>query len=366
MGSIFISYRREDSAATVGRVYDRLVSAFGRAAVFKDVDSIPLGVDFHAYIDGVLRHCSAVLVIIGPQWLSIADSAGHHRLDNPQDVVRQEVESALRLGLPVVPVLVQGASMPPRDALPQSLQTLASRNGMPIRYDPDFEHDMWRLVAALQRWMAPPQWTPAPPPMTPPTQPISTVPLTWAAVAPSAPRVPLHRRPSVRWGLLFGVILAIWLGMWLLFVDRSSSTTLFGTDSLLVLLGVSLGGTAIVIVLTGFVAAQRTGVLGVGVLAALVAFLVGGIPYYIAFVFWDFSDPNNPAGSALGAFLFLFGLLIVLLPSATLLALLGAALGRLLHRRHKAQSAKESKKQPAEEPLAGAKVAIDAEPAGDI
>lgn len=47
MPGIFISYRRSDNPDAVGRLYDRLVSGFGKSAVFKDVDSIPLGQDFH-------------------------------------------------------------------------------------------------------------------------------------------------------------------------------------------------------------------------------------------------------------------------------------------------------------------------------
>lgn len=45
MSKILISYRREDSADITGRIYDRLVQVFPQS-VFRDVDSIPLGVAF--------------------------------------------------------------------------------------------------------------------------------------------------------------------------------------------------------------------------------------------------------------------------------------------------------------------------------
>jgi uncharacterized membrane protein YeaQ/YmgE (transglycosylase-associated protein family) len=38
-GNIFLSYRRSDSQAIAGRIYDRLVPAFGKISVFKDVDA---------------------------------------------------------------------------------------------------------------------------------------------------------------------------------------------------------------------------------------------------------------------------------------------------------------------------------------
>ena len=46
MPRIFISYRRDDSAAHAGRLYDRLEGHFGQGQVFMDVDAIRPGVDF--------------------------------------------------------------------------------------------------------------------------------------------------------------------------------------------------------------------------------------------------------------------------------------------------------------------------------
>src|SRR5258708_35893910 len=134
---IFISYRREDSTATCGRIYDRLVARFGPGAIFKDVDSIPAGADFMAQIHAVLAQCALQLVVIGPLWQGHADAEGRTRIEQPADFVRLEVEAALQRGLPLIPLLVQGAAMPAADALPISLRPLAARNAVPVRYDPD-------------------------------------------------------------------------------------------------------------------------------------------------------------------------------------------------------------------------------------
>ena len=48
---VFLSYRRADSPDVTGRIYDRLIAELGREAVFKDVDDIPLGVDFRAHVE---------------------------------------------------------------------------------------------------------------------------------------------------------------------------------------------------------------------------------------------------------------------------------------------------------------------------
>ncbi len=146
---LFISYRRSDSNEVVGRIYDRLVRDLGEESVFKDVDNIPLGVDFVDYLDEQVQESTGLLAIIGPDWLTVKDAQGQRRLDDPNDFVRIEIESALRRSIPVVPVLVRGAAMPNARDLPESLQKLARRNGISVRADPDFHNDMTALIRKL-------------------------------------------------------------------------------------------------------------------------------------------------------------------------------------------------------------------------
>jgi hypothetical protein len=146
---LFISYRRSDSNEVVGRIYDRLVRDLGAESVFKDVDNIPLGVDFVDYLDAQVQESTALLAVIGPEWLTVTDAQGHRRLDDPNDFVRIEIESALRRDIPVVPVLVRGAVMPNARDLPESLHKLARRNGISVRADPDFHNDMTALIRKL-------------------------------------------------------------------------------------------------------------------------------------------------------------------------------------------------------------------------
>jgi formylglycine-generating enzyme required for sulfatase activity len=149
--AIFIGYRREDTADVAGRVYDALEARFGRKRVFKDVDNLRPGADFGAYIKSVLPQCRVALILIGPNWVSAADEEARRRLDDPNDWVRIEVETALGLdGLDVVPVLVNGARMPKAEELPRSLQPLLRRHAATIRRDPDFRDDIGRLATALR------------------------------------------------------------------------------------------------------------------------------------------------------------------------------------------------------------------------
>ena len=160
MAKVFISYRRADSAASSGRIYDRMVVRFKRRNIFKDVDNIPAGVDFGAYIQQSLRQCAVMLVVIGPHWLDTRATDGSRRLDDPADSVRIEIETALRLGLTVIPLLVEGAPIPAADQLPASLREVARLNALPVRNDPDFARDMERVIAAVQHAPTPTRDTP--------------------------------------------------------------------------------------------------------------------------------------------------------------------------------------------------------------
>ncbi|MCA9882278.1 MAG: toll/interleukin-1 receptor domain-containing protein [Anaerolineae bacterium] len=146
---IFMSYRRADSADVCGRIYDRLEQAFGKEAIFKDVDDIPFGVNFVDYLDQQVQKCDLLLAIIGKDWTNIADENGDLRLHDPKDFVRIEIESALKRKILVIPILVRGASMPSAEDLPESMHDLLWRNGIQVRPDPDFHKDMNRLIEGI-------------------------------------------------------------------------------------------------------------------------------------------------------------------------------------------------------------------------
>ena len=149
--SIFISYRRSDSSDVTGRIYDRLTAIFPEESVFKDVDSIPIGVDFREHLERAVSQCEIVLAIIGQDWLWAKDAEGNRRLEAPEDYVHIELESALRRNIPIVPVLVRGATMPAKSDLPPSLEALAYRNATLVRSDPDFKTDVSRLIDGIQK-----------------------------------------------------------------------------------------------------------------------------------------------------------------------------------------------------------------------
>ncbi len=142
MRSIFISYRRDDSQLTCDRIYGYLGPIFGVKQVFRDLNDIDGGRDFRAAIEQALASCKVMVVVIGPTWSTIRDATGRRRLDNPNDMVRIEIETAFRRGIAVLPLLVQGATLPFPAPLPASIQQLAYQNMRQVRPDPDFARDM--------------------------------------------------------------------------------------------------------------------------------------------------------------------------------------------------------------------------------
>ena len=148
---IFISYRRDDSADITDRIFEHLEKYFGSGFAFKDVDSIPIGEDFDLYIQDKVDNCDVVLAVIGPDWLNIRNPDADRRIDEPNDLVRIEIESGLKSGTPLVPLLVGGAKMPKPEYLPPSIERLAYKTGLEIRRDPDFKNDVQRLIHGLER-----------------------------------------------------------------------------------------------------------------------------------------------------------------------------------------------------------------------
>jgi TIR domain len=145
---IILSYRRTDSAGIAGRIFDRFVSHFGADRVFMDIDNIPFGIDFREHIKVELGNSDAVLVIMGSRWLS---DAGVRRIDNENDLVRIEVETALHRGIPVIPVLVDGATMPLPEELPDSVRGLVFRNAAALDSGRDFNTHIDRLIRSISR-----------------------------------------------------------------------------------------------------------------------------------------------------------------------------------------------------------------------
>ena len=139
MPRVAVFDRPEDSRDVTARLYGRLAAEFGKSRVTRGT-STPEPTD----------DSDVVVVVIGPSWLTAADADGRRRLDEPTDVVRNQIQRALAAGVIVIPVLLGRTQMPRPDELPPGLAQLPFQNGMQLRSDPDFHKDVGRLIKAIR------------------------------------------------------------------------------------------------------------------------------------------------------------------------------------------------------------------------
>jgi hypothetical protein len=170
MSAIFLSYRRADEPAATRLVREHLTQVFGEQAIFYDIETMPQGEDFVAFIERTIRACTVMLVVIGPHWLEAQEQRGP-RLWQPDDPIRFEIETALRLNKRLIPVLINDAGMPERAALPPSIVQLHRQNAAPLHTNQYFKPDLERLIAAITWAGVPPLAAgSALPPQKPPAQ----------------------------------------------------------------------------------------------------------------------------------------------------------------------------------------------------
>jgi formylglycine-generating enzyme required for sulfatase activity len=146
---IFLSYRRSDSRGYTNAIYTLLELHFGSKQIFMDVDTLIPGVDFVQALEEAVEACDIFLAVIGPRWENIKDAKGLNRLANPEDFVRIEVAHALRRGIPVIPILVDGAQVPSSENLPDNLKPLARRHTFVI--GDHLRTDVQRLINVIEK-----------------------------------------------------------------------------------------------------------------------------------------------------------------------------------------------------------------------
>ena len=148
---IFISYRRDDARGASGRVWDWLRIGFGRERVFRDVASIGAG-KWRQKIEQALAASKACVAVIGRRW---ADATNLPRLQDPNDMVRHELETALASGdqevLTVIPLLVEDAQLAqiPADQLPESLRPLLGDWNVLELSESGWDEDTRRLIETI-------------------------------------------------------------------------------------------------------------------------------------------------------------------------------------------------------------------------
>jgi len=150
--SVFVSYRRSDSPSAARQIADALKERFGPDRVFFDTRDLHAGADWLKDIEDRVRAADVIVAVIGPHWVTIADERGRRRVLQPEeeDIVRTEIEAALRAPGRLIPVLVDDAALPARDVLPRPFRPITALNAVTLRHaswDQDLEALLGQLAA---------------------------------------------------------------------------------------------------------------------------------------------------------------------------------------------------------------------------
>jgi hypothetical protein len=127
---IFICYRRKDSAGYAGRLHEHLKTEYDGEGILFDVATEGDAELLRVWVQRVVPQSAVVIVLIGDRWLD--SQSGHCRIDDPNDIVRFEIELALSQSVPIIPVLVDGAAFPTAAELPESIRRLSEFKGYPL------------------------------------------------------------------------------------------------------------------------------------------------------------------------------------------------------------------------------------------
>jgi hypothetical protein len=120
---IFVNYRTLDARFGAASTYEELARRFGGDRVFLDHVSIQPGADYVKRINAALEEIRVLVVLIGPEWLACSPT-GVRLVDREGDWVRREIRRALQRGITIIPVLLDGVSLPLPDDLPADIRPI--------------------------------------------------------------------------------------------------------------------------------------------------------------------------------------------------------------------------------------------------
>jgi formylglycine-generating enzyme required for sulfatase activity len=157
---IFLSYRAGDmqgqAPLIAGKIVQRLTAHYGNGSVITSPPVVPEGVNFDDFIAGTVGRSDVLLAIIGPAWTGTMQRL----VNDSQDFVREEIVNAIRLRLPVVPVLLDDTPMPSAEELPPGLSALVEMQRFRLSTGTDMAAQLQQLTHHLDSNIRPPARTP--------------------------------------------------------------------------------------------------------------------------------------------------------------------------------------------------------------
>ena len=130
MPQIYVIYRPEDTRKKSQEILETLKKTYGAFSIKSP--------NFEGYVDvyqieGDVQKTDFLLVVIGNYWADLVDESGVNLLRSVYDPVHMAIATAIQSRKRIIPILVDGASMPHRTRLPRELRALASQD--PIKLE---------------------------------------------------------------------------------------------------------------------------------------------------------------------------------------------------------------------------------------
>jgi TIR domain len=298
MSSVFISYRRDTAAGEARALYNDLVGRLGKGAVFMDVDSVSLGRDFRKELQKTVAACDVMLVLIDKNWAAAKDAKGRIRLENSDDFVRMEVETALKRDIVVTPILLKGAQMPAAEELPAEISHLAYRSAFELSHS-RWQSDVGEMIRRLRLEKGPLAEVPVP----------QALPQTGASTGRG-----LLISAAASTALAVVAYAVLWIGQAMGIVGTATGDTATTTGSILTALVFLLGALGVLIIIDHVAPMPDSihKVLGGQAAVAVVAYTLLWICQAMEIVGTATGDTATTTGSILTALIFLLGTLAVL------------------------------------------------------
>lgn len=145
-GKIFVNYRRDDERAMAARLHDWLAKTFGAGNLFMDVENLKAGQRFDKELERSLAQTDVFLAIIGPRWVELLAA---RQASGERDLVRDEIVAALKRGVTVIPVLIEGATLPRVEELPEDIREILLHHRHTLSHE-QFARDVSGLVEAIR------------------------------------------------------------------------------------------------------------------------------------------------------------------------------------------------------------------------
>jgi hypothetical protein len=120
-----------------------------KGRIFIDTKGLDGAPDWLTELERQVANSDVMISLICKDWADIRDAAGNRRIDDENDFVRFELAEAFRRKIPIVPVLVDGASMPRGNQLPPNMLLLTRPQAEFLRSE-SFDADVLKIGRRVQ------------------------------------------------------------------------------------------------------------------------------------------------------------------------------------------------------------------------